>query len=296
MQLGFIGLGKMGRPMTRNLLEAGYQVVIHNRSREVVDELSQKGATPATAPDQVAEAADVVFTCLPTPESVEDVYFGDHGLIGAARAGQVLVDCSTVGPDLSRRQAAATSERGAWFLDAPVSGGPAGAEGGTLTIMIGGDGGALEKARPAFEVLGANIHHVGPSGSGTVVKLVNQLLVGINVAAVAEAIVFGVKAGADPAALHEVLGSSFGGSAMLNRAMPLVMDRKFDPATPVNLIYKDLGLISEVGKQLGTRMLLGALANEVFKESRALGYGDEDMVAVFKSVERIAGVEVRRQS
>uniref|UniRef100_A0A7C3AN35 Tartronate semialdehyde reductase n=1 Tax=Thermorudis sp. TaxID=1969470 RepID=A0A7C3AN35_9BACT len=137
------------------------------------------------------------------------------------------------------------------------------------------------------------MHHVGPSGAGSVVKLVNQLLVAINMAGVAEAIVFGVKAGADPQVLLDVIKTSFGGSRMLERALPLVMERQFQPGTPVNLILKDLGLIHEVGKELDTRLLLGALAQEVFKEARAAGFGDEDMVALFKPVERLAGVEVR---
>jgi len=296
MRIGFIGIGKMGRPMTRNLLGAGFAVTIHNRSRAVVDQLAGEGARPAAAPAEVAAVADLVFTCLPTPASVEEVYFGADGLIGAARAGQILVDCSTVNPALSRRQYAAARERGAAFLDAPVSGGPAGAEAATLTIMVGGDGEALERARPVLEALGKNIHHVGPAGSGSVVKLVNQLLVAINTSAVAEAAVFGVKAGADPRALLDVLGSSFGGSMMLTRLLPLFMERKFEAGTPVNLILKDLGLIHEVGKALDVRLLLGSIAQELFKEGRALGFGDEDMAALVKPAERIAGVEVRRQS
>lgn len=294
MRLGFIGLGKMGRPMTRNLLRAGFDVTIHNRSRGVVDELSREGAHPATSPAEVAAAADLVITCLPTPASVEEVYLGERGLIGAARTGQVLVDCSTVSPALSRRLYQAARERGAGFLDAPVSGGPAGAEAATLTIMVGGDARDLDRAMPVFQALGKNIHHVGPSGSGSVVKLVNQLLVAINMAGVAEAIVFGVKAGADPQALLDVLKTSFGGSAMLTRALPLFMERKFEAGTPINLILKDLGLIHEVGKELDVRLLLGALAEEVFKEGRALGLGDEDMAALVKPVERLAGVEVVR--
>lgn len=293
MRLGFIGLGKMGRPMTRNLLSAGYEVTVHNRSRGVVEELSREGARPANSPAEVAQAADLVITCLPTPASVEEVYFAEHGLIGAAREGQVLVDCSTVSPALSRRQYAAARDRGAHFLDAPVSGGPAGAESATLTIMVGGDAEAVEKARPVFQALGQNTHHVGAAGAGSVVKLVNQLLVGIHMAAVAEAIVFGVKAGADPQALLDVLSTSFGSSRMLTRSVPMFMERQFEAGTPINLLLKDLGLIHEVGKELDVRLLLGAVAQEVFKEGRALGLGDEDMAALVKPAERIAGVEVR---
>lgn len=294
MRIGFIGIGKMGKPMTRNLLKAGYTVTIRNRSQAVVEELQGEGAHPADSPRAVAAAADVIFTCLPTEASVEEVYFAEDGLIPAAQEGQILIDCSTVSPALSRRCHAAAQERGAAFLDAPVSGGPAGAESATLTIMVGGEAEVLDRARPALEVLGTNIHHVGPSGSGSVVKLVNQLLVAIHMSAAAEAVVFGVKAGADPQALLDVIGSSFGSSRMLTRALPLAMDRQFEAGTPVDLILKDLGIIHEVGKALDVRLLLGAVAQEVFKEGRALGLGDEDMTALIKPAERLAGVEVRR--
>lgn len=294
MHLGFIGLGKMGKPMTRNLLQAGFTVTVHNRSRAVVDLLASEGATPASSSAEVARAADLLFTCLPTAETVEEVFLGSDGVIGAARAGQILIDCSTVTPELSRRIYAAAAEAGASFLDAPVSGGPAGAEEASLTIMVGGDAGVLARARPALQALGPNIHHVGPSGSGTVVKIVNQLLVAINMAAVAEATALGVKAGASPEALLEVIQSSFGGSRMLTRALPLMMDRNFAAATTINILLKDLGLIHEVSQEMNARLLLGAVAQEVFKEGRALGYGDEDIAALIKPAERITGVEVRR--
>jgi len=293
-RLGFIGLGKMGRPMTENLLKAGFEVTIHNRSQTVVQELARQGATAAGTPDDVAAGSDLVLTCLPTPASVEEVYFGEHGLLGAAREGMTLVDCSTVGPELSRRIYAAAKERGAGFLDAPISGGPAGAQAASLTVMAGGDPETMERARPVFEVLGENIYHVGASGAGSVVKLVNQLLVAIHTAAAAEAVVFGVKAGADAGTLLDVLSTSYASSRMLTRCLPLIIDRQFSGGTPVELILKDLGLIQAVGAGQGTRLLLGSNAEVAFREALALGLGQEDMAALVKPVERVAGLTVRQ--
>ncbi len=292
MNVGFIGLGKMGRPMTLNLLKNGHKVTVHNRSRGVVDELAAQGATPASSPQEVALASEIVLTCLPTPASVEEVYLGERGLIGAARSGQTLVDHSTVGLSLSKRLAAAAAERGAGFLDAPVSGGPLGAQNAALTIMVGGDAAVFEKALPVFQAMGKNIHHLGPAGSGTIVKLVNQLLVCINMAAVVEGVMLGVKAGADLQTLLDVLGTSFGGSAMLTRAIPLFQQRNFEPGTSVNLIIKDQGLIHELAGELGVRLLMGSQAKVIFEEASALGLGEKDMSALVIPQERIAGREV----
>ena len=294
-KVGFIGLGKMGRPMTQQLLKAGFEVTVHNRSRGVVDELAGEGARPASTPAEVAQAADFVLTCLPSPAAVEEIYLGDNGIAGGGRPGQVWIDHSTVSPKTNERCAEAASAKGAACLDAPVSGGPAGAQGGTLTIMVGGDAATFEKALPLFEAMGKNIKHCGGQGTGTIVKLVNQLLVGVHTVAAVEGFVMGVKAGADPKVMLELLGTSFGASAMLNRHVPLMLQRKFDPATPVNLLLKDLGLIHTFGQELGVRLLLTSSSLELFKEARQLGLGDQDMSAMVQPAERIAGVEVVSQ-
>lgn len=280
--------------MTRHLLQAGHRVTVHNRSRGPVEELAGEGAVPASSPAEVSRASDIVLTCLTNTQSVNDVYFGEQGLIGAARPGQILVDHSTVGPATSRSIYAMAKERGAAFLDAPVSGGPAGAEAGTLTIMVGGDAETFGAVKPVFEAMGKNIRHCGPSGSGSVIKLANQLMVAINLAGVAEAMVLGVKAGADPQMMLDVLSTSFGGSAMLNRAVPLLLARNFRAGTPVNLILKDLGLIGEVAASQEVRLLLGGLAQQVFMEARAAGLGEEDMVAIVKPLEALAHVSVTK--
>ncbi len=293
MIVGVIGLGKMGRPMAINLLKAGFQLVIHNRSRAVVDELAQQGATPASSAAEVGERSDVVLTVLPTLDTVETIYLGEEGLVSRARSGQILIDHSTVSPSLSRRIAESAEGKGAGFLDIPVSGGPAGAQGGTLTMMAGGKRETFDAAQPVLAALGKNIHYCGPSGSGTIVKLVNQLLVGVHTAAAAEALVFGTKAGADPQVLLDVIGTSFGGSTMLNRNTPLVLQRKFHPATSIRLILKDLGVIRDLGGELDTRLLMTSLAEQLFIEARGLGFQDNDMSAMVLPLENIAGIEVR---
>lgn len=291
-RVGFIGLGKMGAPMARRCLAAGLPLTVYNRSRPAVDALAAEGATPADDPAAVAAAADVVVTSLPDVPAVEAVYLGERGLVGAARSGQVFVDTSTVGPDTSRRLAEALAARGAAFLDAPVSGGVAGAMAGTLTIMVGGDAAAFERAGAVLAAMGQRIHHVGPTGVGATVKLANQLLVAINLAGVAEALVLATKAGADPAVVLEVVGTSFGGSRMLDRAVPLFLGRSFAGGTPVDLIRKDLGLIADLANELGVPLAEGATARRVFDAASSAGLGPQDMAAVVLPLEERTGTRV----
>ncbi len=293
MKVGFIGLGKMGKPMAINLMKKGFELTVHNRSRAVVEDLAGMGAKPAKSPREVAAATEVVLTCLPTPESVEQVYLGADGLVPSAKPGQILADHSTVGPDTSRRLYAAAAERGAHFLDAPVSGGVPRAEAGTLTLMVGGDPEVFERARPVFDAMGEKVVLVGGSGVGSVVKLVNQLLTGVHTVAAVEALVFGVKAGADPRVLLEVIGTSFGASAMFSRTVPLVLARQFESGTSVGILAKDMRLITDLGKQVSTRLLMGALAEQIMQEGIGLGLAGEDFVSLVQPLERIAGIEVR---
>jgi 3-hydroxyisobutyrate dehydrogenase len=296
LRIGVVGLGKMGKPMTRNLLKAGFEVIVHNRSEGAVEELVQSGAVDGKNPRSVAEQSDMVLTSLPDPAAVRKVYLDEDGLVAHARTGQVFIDTSTVDPGLSRELNQQLSTKGASFLDAPVSGGVAGAEAGSLTIMVGGEADAFERATPVLEGIGQRLHHVGPSGSGTVIKLANQLLVGINMAAVAEAMVLGVKAGADPDMMLEVLSTSFGGSKMLDRGVPLMVERNFAGGTPVDLIRKDLGLIADLANELGVPLSTGIQARAVFDQAHDANHGTEDMTAIVVEIERIAQVEVARGS
>jgi len=287
MEVGFIGLGRMGKPMVRRLLEAGYTVHVHNRSPQAVVELVAGGAKGAESAAGVAERADIILTALPTPDTVEDVY---KDVAAAARPDQIYVDHSTVGLGLNRSCAELLAEKGAHFLDAPVSGGPGGAAAGTLTVMVGGEQAVFDRALPVFQALGRNIRLCGPVGAGQAVKLVNQLLVGIHTAASAEAFVFGRSLGADPQVILEMLGTSFGGSQMLVRNVPRFISRDFSAATPVGLILKDLKLIEGEARERHVPLRIGALAEKIFAEASSNGMTGDDMAGVIRMVEEDAKV------
>lgn len=291
--VGFVGLGKMGRRMAHHLLAAGFPLTVHNRSRAAVDELVAAGARPAGNPAEVARASDIVLTCLTNTLSIEDVYFGAKGLIEGARPGHILVDHSTASPTTSKQCAEAARARGADFLDAPVSGGPAGAESASLTIMVGGEEATFDRVRPVFEAMGKNIIRVGPTGAGSTIKLANQLLVAINTAGVAEAMVLGVKAGADPRVMLDVLKTSFGGSNMLARNVPMMLERRFTAGTGINVLLKDLSLIDGLSAEMGVRTLLGGIATQIYREARTLGFGEDDIAGLVRVLEQEVGVEVK---
>ncbi len=289
MDVGFVGLGTMGRPMVERLVAAGHTVHVHNRSRPAVDALAGRGARSAASAAEVARRCEIVCTALPTPESVQSVY---AEFATAAWPDQVFVDHSTVSPDLNRGCAQRLAVHGAGFLDAPMSGGPASAAAGTLTIMVGGDQANFERALPVLQAYGKNMRRCGPVGAGQVVKLVNQLLVGVHTAAIAEAAVFGAALGADPAVLLELIGTSFGGSTMMQRNVPRFIKRDFSPATPVRIILKDLGIIHDVARAAGVPLLLGALAEQRFLEAATRGLAEQDMAALVQLWEGAAGVTV----
>ena len=290
--IGFIGTGKMGRPMKANVLSAGYPVVAFNRSPSSLEHVVAGGATGATSIAEVAQTADVILTSLTNQQSVRDVFLGDNGLAAHARQDQILIATSTNDVALMREIAAALESRGAAFLDAPVSGGVPGAEAGSLTVMVGGEEAVYNRALPVLEVIGGNIHHLGPVGAGTAVKLVNQLLVGIHTAAVAEALVFGASAGAAPQKILDVISSSFGGSRMLDRGVPLIINRNFTPATPVDLIRKDLGIVLDSAHESGLNLSIAEAAIALFNRTSAEGMGGNDMTAVVIPLENDAGFQV----
>ena len=217
MRVGFIGLGKIGQPMARRLLAAGHELVVHNRSRRIVTEFARIGADPAHSPCEIAAEAELVITALPLPSSEEEVYLGPDGLCECARPNQLLISHATVYPDLSRKIARAARLRGAEFLDAPVSGGPEAAERGDLAIMVGGDRAAFKRARPVLRQLGRHVRLCGPSGAGSMVKLVNQILITIHSVAAAEALTFAERVGIDPAVAHEMIMAGLAASAVFDR-------------------------------------------------------------------------------
>ncbi len=290
MDVGFIGLGRLGRPMAERLLAAGHTVHAFNRSRAPVEALAAKGARPASSLADIAARADIVLTALPTEETVLAVY---EELSRSARAEQLFLDHSTVSPDTSRRCASLLWARGARFLDAPVSGGPEGAAAGTLTIMVGGGAAAFERALPVLRAYGANIRRCGDVGAGEVVKLVNQLLTTIHALAAAEAMVLTAKLGADPELVFEVISTSLGASAMFRRVVPLILARDFSGGAMIRLYVKDLAIARALARSAGAPLPLGELTEQRFREAAARGMADEDVAAMVRLWEEAAGVSVR---
>ena len=292
-KIGFIGLGRMGLPMSYNLLRAGYDLTVHNRSQEKVRQIADAGATAAASTAEVMEQCDVVLACLPDVETCERVLLGEA--LPNARPGQVIVDHSTVGAATSKACAAVTEERGAMFLDAPISGGTERATDGTLTIMVGGPAEAYQRVAPALDVMGAVVRHVGPTGSGTAAKLVNQLLVGVHKVAAAEAMLLAAKSGADPALVFELVNSGWGQSFILGRNAPAMLDRDFEGVrTQLRVFLKDLGLIQEMARDLETPIPGGDLAYRLFYEATEQGLGDMDGAAIVLPMEDQAGYQIRR--
>ena len=293
MKVGFIGLGRMGMPMSRNLLKAGFQLTVHNRSRGKVDELARHGAKAAASPAEATQGSDVVLACLPDVAAVEEIFLGKGGMVEYATSGQVLIDCSTVGPETSRHIATDAQAKGAFFLDAPVSGGVERAANGTLSIMVGGNKEVYQRVRPVLDTLGSTVQYMGPSGSGSVVKLINQLLVGVHTVAAAEALVLGVKAGTDPKLLLEVLNNSWGASFMLSRNGPVTLNRAFDDArAPLRLLHKDMTLVDQMAKENQVPLYAGSQAVEIFERAAEQGLAEMDLSAIALVLEKEAGVEV----
>ena len=298
MQVGFIGIGAMGRPMTLNLLKAEHHVTIYARhpDKPEVQEVINAGAKEAPSPRAVAMVSDIVITMLPNSPQVEEVVSGPHGVLEAARKGLIIIDMSTIAPATSRKLAQAASTRGAHFLDAPVSGGTQGAANGTLTIIVGGERQIFEQARPVLEAMGKkeNIFHVGPSGAGEVVKIVNQVLVGAIAASTAEALVLGVKAGVDVETMTKVIGVSTGASWQLSNQFPLrAFNGTFQPGFMTDLLHKDLGLALELAADNELPAPMTALTRQMYEMARAAGFNREDYTAVLKVLEQMAGVEAR---
>ena len=294
MRIGFIGLGAMGKPMCANLLAAGFKVTVHDVVAAAVEEVKAKGAAEASSPKELASECDVIITMLPNAAIVEAVVCGEKGLLAGSRPGMTIIDMSSVTPQHTKKMAGITEQQGVEYMDAPVSGGVAGATSGSLTIMVGAQPQTLERCRPILEVLGKKIYHVGSVGSGDALKLVNNMLLGINMAAVAEAMTLGVKAGLDPKILYDVIAAASGRSYALEAKVPnFILKGNFEPGFAVDLQYKDLEMATQTGKDLGVPLLLANVAEQVFETARARGLGRKDISAVVTLQEELAGVTVR---
>ena len=293
-QIGFIGLGIMGRPMARNLAKAGFGLVVHSRSRGPVDELVAEvpAVEAAASPAEVAARAKIVITMLPDSPDVRAVVFGADGLAEAMGEGHLLVDMSTIAPATAVEVGGALAARGARALDAPVSGGDKGAIAGTLSIMIGGAAEDVERARPLFAAMGKTIVHVGGPGAGQTVKACNQIVVALNYAAVSEALVLGAKAGVEPAKIVEVLSGGLAASRVLELRGPTMLKHDFAPGFRVNLHRKDLGIALATAKEQGVPLAATALVSQLYDAVAAAGHGDLDHSALLTVVEGLAGYEL----
>jgi 3-hydroxyisobutyrate dehydrogenase len=290
--LGFIGLGIMGRPMVKNLLKADYSVTVWNRSEPGILECVDAGAQRGDSPSDVAAKSDIVISCVTDSPDVEMVYLGENGVIESARDGMIAIDMSTISPSVARDVATALGEKGAIMLDAPVSGGDKGAIEGTLSIMVGGPEETFNEMLPVFEAMGKRITYIGPSGDGQVTKLCNQIAGAVNILAMSEALVLAAKSGANVAKVLEAISAGAAGSWMLTNLGPKILERDFDPGFMVRLQQKDLRLVLDAAKELKMSVPGTALVNQLFQAVEAHGLGDDGTQSLVKALEGLALVEV----
>nr|WP_062337043.1 2-hydroxy-3-oxopropionate reductase [Herbidospora sakaeratensis] len=287
MNVGFIGLGIMGTPMAANLVRAGHTVIGYDVSTTRLDELAELGGKAAASIGEAVAQAHVVITMLPDSPQVEEVVFGEGGVLDHAPAGLLLIDMSTIRPETSRRVAQAAAVKGVHAIDAPVSGGEKGAVDGTLSIMIGGRAEDVESAREILRVLGTTIVHVGPAGAGQTVKAANQLVVGGTYALVAEAIVLLEASGVDPKAGMDVLAGGLAGSRILELKRHSMIERSFHPGFRIDLHHKDMGIATAAAREAGIALPMTALVAQLIAAARAQGHGALDHSALLKVIERI---------
>ncbi len=292
--LGFIGLGIMGGAMAANLLKAGFDLTVWNRTPSRITPLAQAGAAVGDSPADVAARSSIVITCVSDTSDVEEVILGPQGVAKGARPGALVIDCSTISPQATRAIAARLNEGGVHLLDAPVSGGSEGAAKGTLSIMVGGDAAQMERARPVLQAMGKTITHVGPQGAGQMVKLVNQVLVVVTMQAVAEALLLAQAGGLD---LEQTLAAVSGGAAgswMLSNRGPQVIHRDWRPGFTIDLQQKDLRLVLETADQLGIPVPATALVFQFYRTLQQQGLGGDGNHALTKALEHLAGMEIGR--
>jgi 2-hydroxy-3-oxopropionate reductase len=288
--VGFIGLGIMGKPMAENLIEAGYDLVAYNRTSEKAGELD--GATVAETPREVAGQSDITITMLPDSPQVEEVLAGEDGVLEGIKEGALIVDMSTISPVVTEELSEKAKEKGASMLDAPVSGGDVGAIEGTLSIMVGGSEGDFERARPLFEIMGGTVTHVGPVGTGQVVKAANQIVVALTIEAVSEALVLGSKGGVAPEKILDVLGGGLAGNKVMEVKREKMLEHSFDPGFRVELHHKDLGIALAAGREYGVTLPVTAIVDQMLETLKMRGRGDQDHSALLTLIEESSGHEI----
>lgn len=296
MKIGFIGLGVMGKSMAINIIKNGHNLKVSDLNKEAVNELKGMGAEECLNGAEAADGADIVFTSLPNSQIVESVVTGKGGILETAKEGMIYVDLSSITPKIIQNIAKKASEKGVKVLDAPVSGGSAGAQKGTLTIMVGGDEESFNKVLPVLNCIGTKVFHVGNVGAGDTLKLVNNLLLGANMVAVSEALALGVKAGLKPEIMYNIISQSSGSSyALTAKYKNFIAKGNFAPGFAIDLQYKDLQLAVDTAKDLKMPLLMGNQAQQLYEVARAKGLGTEDISAVLKLYEELGNIEVREE-
>ncbi len=294
MKIGFIGLGIMGKPMSKNLLKAGYELVVMDRNQDTVGEIVQLGATAADTPKAVAAVSDVIITMLPNSPQVRDVALGENGLIEGARPGTIFIDMSSIAPLASREISEALATKQIAMLDAPVSGGEPKAIDGTMSVMVGGDKAVFDKCYEIMKSMAGSVVHTGDIGAGNVTKLANQVIVALNIAAMSEALVLATKAGVDPDLVFQAIRGGLAGSTVLEAKAPMVMDRNFKPGFRIDLHIKDLANALDTSHSVGAQLPLTSLVMEMMQALKADGHGQSDHSAIARYYETLAKVEVTR--
>ncbi|GAF14647.1 LOW QUALITY PROTEIN: 2-hydroxy-3-oxopropionate reductase [Bacillus sp. JCM 19045] len=292
--MGFVGLGTMGLPMVKHLVDAGYQTYVVSRSRGPIEAAIAYGAVESQTPRDLMKQTDVVMTCLPLPETIYDVYDGEEGLLAGLAPGKIIIDHSTVDRSTNEWAYNRCKDKGASFIDAPISGGPMGAEAGTLTIMCGGDEDAFERVSSLLESYGSYIVRVGDCGSGTTVKLLNNMLIGVHQSALAECYVMAEKAGVDPALAYDVIKRSAGFSKSMDWAVDAILDRKFEARFSINLLNKDINLALDLAKEIEMPLDVVQLGAKKVAEAKEQ-FGELDVSAIIRPLEEKTNTIVARR-
>lgn len=291
-KIGFIGLGIMGKPMAENLIKAGYSLEIYDINKDVVNELVCKGAEYKEL-SQIGEECEIIFTILPNGKIVQNVLFGNNGVASKIKEGSIVVDMSSVTPTESIFCATELKKLGVGFIDSPVSGGEPKAIDGTLAFMAGGEEEIYEKVLPYFDVMGSSALLIGPSGSGSVTKLTNQVIVNLTIAAVSEGFVLAAKAGADPEKVYKAIRGGLAGSTVLDAKMPMIMNRDFKPGGKISINLKDIKNVMGTAHDIDVPMPMTSQLLEVMQSLKVSGNLDDDHAAIAKYFEKLAGVEIK---
>ena len=294
-KIGFIGLGIMGKPMSKNLLKAGYELVVLDRNQSAVDEIVALGAKSAATPKEVAQQVEAIITMLPNSPHVKEVVLGENGVIQGAKEGLVVIDMSSIAPLVSREIYEALKEKGVKMIDAPVSGGEPKAIDGTMSVMVGGDKEVFDACYDVMDAMAGSVVYTGEIGAGNITKLANQTIVALNIAAMSEAYILATKAGVDPELVYQAIRGGLAGSTVLDAKSNMVMDRNFKPGFRIDLHIKDLGNVLDTAHGVGAPLPLTAAVMEMMQAIKLDGCGTEDHSSLVKYYEKLANAQVVRK-